>query len=317
VTEHQGGSAQATLAPRRETLSAAFAQVAAIPSEHRRWIEPEEALGVLRCTIEDLQALVEAGLVMREGRVEAHDTWNTGLYEGLERTMPEREMLVLRHMLTSRGGDWVSPRRYAVTARAFCPWASDCSPSTEWATPSLPGVTWSERQTGAGNATWHGEVLLGGRAASVQDPTLHQVWHELLTSYRYHAAPPRLAAQTKATRARGVGECEALSRVLVEDLADAGWPARLRAGHLLGGARTRRHYWVEVADGDGEVKVLDPAMAVLAERFFSPQYRRFCCGSLLNRILPLARDEDFDTAHDGPHGPVAAAVEINLRLLPG
>jgi hypothetical protein len=296
-------------------MRAAFAQVVPVPPEHRRWLEPEEALGVLRCTGDELQALVEAGLVNRDGCVEGHDTWNTGLYEGSERTMPEREMLVLRHMLASRGGDWVSPRRYAVTARMFCPWAPDCSPSAEWATPRLSGVNWSGHQIGAGNATWQGEVQLSGKASSVRDPGLHGAWLELLNSYRYHATPPHLARQTEATRARGVGECEALSRVLIQDLAAAGWPASLRAGLLLGGARTRRRYWVEVTDADGDVRALDPAMAILAERFFSPQYRQFCCGSLLNRVLPLARDEDFETRHDGPHGPVAVDVQITLQRL--
>lgn len=313
----QGGAPQGRSVLRSETLAAAFRQVVPVPPEHSRWIEPAEALGVLRCTADELRAVVDAGLAQREGLVEAHDVWNTGLYEGSERTTPEREMLVLRHMLASRGGDWVSPRRYAVTARAFCPRAPECPASADWQTPRLPGVNWSGRQTAAGNATWQGDAWLSGREASVRDPGLRGVWMELLDSYRYHAVPPRLARQTDATRRRGVGECEALSRVLVQELAAAGWPSRLATGHLLGGARTRRHYWVEVADADGEAKALDPAMAILADRFFSPRYRRFCGGSLLNRVLPVARNEDFEIEHDGAHGPIAVAVELNLRLLPG
>lgn len=312
MTTHRGVPA-GTLAPRSETLLAAFTRVVPIPSGHRRWIGKEEALGLLRCTPEELQSLLDAGLVTEDGRVEAHDTWNTGLYEGSERTAPEREMLVLRHLLSSRESAWVSPRRYTVKAHAVCPQAPDCPPSAGWALPRLPGVSWSGHQTGAGTATWQGEVTLTGTSSSVRDRGLHEAFQGLADSYRYHATPPLLARQTEATRARGVGECEALSRVLAQDLAAAGWRARLRAGHLLGGARTRRHYWVEVMDRDGEVKVLDPAMAILAERFFSPQYRRFCFGSLLNRMLPLAGEEDFQTRHEGPHGPVDVTVQVTLR----
>lgn len=317
MTAYQGKVPAGTLAPRSETLLAAFAQVVPIPSGHRRWIDEEEALSMLRCTPDELRALLAAGLATDDGRVEAHDTWNTGLYEGSDRTTPEREMLVLRHLLSSGENAWVSPRRYIVKAQASCPWAPDCSPSAGWATPGLRGVSWSGRQTGAGTATWQGEVTLTGTLSSVRDPGLHEVCQGLVESYRYHATPPRLTRQTEVTRERGVGECEALSRVLVQDLAAAGWPARLRAGHILGGARTRRHYWVDVTDGDGEVKVMDPAMAILSERFFSPQYRRFCFGSLLNRILPLAGEDDFQIRHDGPHGPVEVSVQVTLRPQPG
>jgi len=314
---HRGGTPDGTTTARWETLLAGFAQVVPVPAEHRRWIEWDDALGTLRCGPNELHALVDCGLASQDGRVEAHDTWNTGLYEGSERTTPERELLVLRHLLDSRAGDWLSPRRYVVTTQAVCPWGAVCPPSAGWTTPALPDVTWSGHRTAPGHATWQGEVWLSGRAARVLAPDLLGLWHERLSSYRYHVVPPSLARQPAATRERGVGECEALTRVLVQDLAAAGWPARLRTGHLLGGARTRRHYWVDVTDVDGDVKELDLAMAILAERFFTERYRQFCCGSRLNRILPLSREEDFTTRHDGAHGPIAVPVQVTLRLLAG
>lgn len=293
-------------------LVEALDAVVPTPPEHRVWIDEAEALSTLRCSPADLKQLVSAGLVFEDGRYENYDVWNVGLLSGSGMSRPEREMIFFARVLKSFRADWVSSRTYEVFARAECPLGAAC-PEPDWVTPRLPVIEWREQETGAGFSAWRGLIELGGGSATVQDPRVRDRWQDLLERFRFHFTPATLALDVARTVERGVGDCDALSRVLMNELLDLGIPAAVEPGYIFGGARLRRHSWLRITDSDGEPKTLDAGMAILARTFFTPEYESFCFGSRLNRVIPLACHEDVFAPHPCVEGPDRIFYEIVLH----
>lgn len=278
------------------SLLDALSVVVPTPADHRVWIDEPSVLEILRCTPDQLAQLVDSGLAHEEGCYDNFDIWNLGLLSASGRTRPELEMILLARVLRSYQADWVSMRRYTVTGSVECPLGRDC-PSPEWRPPALPDVRWTEEKVQTGRAEWRGEAELSGRSALVREPRVREVWNDVTTRYRFQFTPERLASDAARTRERGVGDCEALCHVLMQDLLDLGIPTELQPGYIYGGFRMRRHSWLRITDSDGQVKVLDPSMALLADMFFTPDYKAFCYGSSLNRLVPVRRTEDFVADH--------------------
>ncbi|MBX7269051.1 hypothetical protein KIF24_25500 [Micromonospora sp. Llam7] len=294
------------------TLVETLGVVVPTPPEHRTWIPEVEALDTLRCTGEELEQLVAAGLVRDGGRYENYDVWNLGLLSGSGRSRPEREMVFFARVLKSFGADWVSRRRYEITGWAECPRAEDC-PSRDWVAPALPDVVWEQEQIQPGRAEWRGQVVSSGMHATVRDPRVRDAWNHLLEQYRFHFTPASLSPDMASTLRRRVGDCEALCRVLLRDLLDLGIPTELEPGYIFGGARLRRHAWLRFADSDGQSKVLDPSMALLAEMFFTPEYKEFCFGSSINRVIRRDSGKEAFVTHPCVTGDNKIYYEFILR----
>jgi hypothetical protein len=290
----------------------ALPAVVPTPSEYRVWVDENRVLDTLRCSPGDLRKLVDAGLICEGGSYDFYDVWNLGLFSGSGRTRPELEMIFFAKALKSSRSDWVTARRYAITGWAECPRGSGCR-SPEWAAPALPDVHWSEVEVNTGRAEWRGVVELSGQSATVQDPRIRHAWDELTRCYRYQFTPERLAFDVAKTAVRKVGDCEALCRILMRDLRGFDISAELQPGYIFGASRLRRHSWLKVFDHDGLPKVLDPSMALLAEMFFTPEYKEFCYGSSLNRMVRLSRHENALAPHPCAEG---ADIFYNFTLQP-
>ncbi len=295
-------------------LAEALEQIVPTPPEHRTWLSRAATLQELNCTDDELDRLTEGGLATRDGEAyETFDVWNLALVGASTRSRLGREMIFFNRMLKSYRADWISPRRYLVTARVQCPRGADCSASG-WASPELPGVEWTEACVEGGHAEWRGSIELRGRIGELRDPRTRQAWDALLARYRFQFTPRGLAADVDQTVARRVGDCEALSRVLVRDLQRTGVPAVLRVGYLLGGLQLRSHYWVEIDDDAGGWGALDPSMALLAPHYFTPEYQAFCFGSRLNRIVELDNSDGLYARH--PCTTEHPGIEYAFELRP-
>ncbi len=292
-------------------LTEALQRITPTPVKYQVWTDWVTAKKVLRCTADELDALRRAGLATSGELVEQYDVWNTGFLEGVQRSRGEREMIFFNRLLRSNGSDWVSGFKYAVFAVSECTEGALCS-SADWAIPSTSEVRWTTVNRQPGRAEWRGTLVMHGLGAAVVSRTVRTVWDQFMATYGFQFTSIALAADVAQTRFRRRGDCTALSRVLVEDLQEAGYTADLRAGYIFGGERTRWHRWVRVLDDDGSYKHLDPAMAMLADRFFTPEYKAFCFGSRLNRIIRLDDEEQFYVRHQC--GTQERKIFVTVRL---
>lgn len=266
------------------------------PVGTEQWTSRRDACVVLGTTDQGLQALVEAGMVERDGRVERFDVWNVGLRDRSWGARPAREMVFLNRLLRAGGGDWLAARTYDLTVTAQCPWGAGCA-DAEWARPALVGVHWVSESAAGSSATWRGRVVLEGAAGRVRSAAAAECWDRLMVDYRFQFTAPAVAADVALTRRRGVGDCVGLSLLLVEDLRRSGVEAWVCSGYMFGGLRMRQHQWVAVREADGGLTTLDPSMALLADDFFGPEFREFCCGSRSNRCLQLESAGDWYVEH--------------------
>ncbi|NED99841.1 transglutaminase-like domain-containing protein [Phytoactinopolyspora halotolerans] len=268
-------------------------RVVRTPREYFCPIGPEKAREILSCSPADIRDLGHVYGADRT-RFDAFDVWNIGLNSGSGRSTPERELRYLGHLLAST--DWLDAVEYRLALEAGCPRGPACT-SHDWRRPRLVGTSWSDPSYLPGRVRWAATTRRQGMHSRIRlQPILH-AWRHTLASYRFHYTHPGLAADTAATRARRVGNCTGLSAVLAEDLNSRGVTARTRCGFLWGGLVGLAHEWVEARDADGRWKPLDPSMAALAATFFSPEYQRFCCGSMLNRLIPVASGHTATVQH--------------------
>lgn len=280
---------------RVEQLRAALVDVVQVPPGYRHPVTTDAAARVLRCTRTEVEALAQLGLQGADGVLDRDDVWNLGLYDPARRSAPSMEMLFFERTLRSGVPGWVARRTYAVVAEARCPAGARCAGGS-WEVALRGAVAWAGSAVDDGVGRWWGDVTLDGEHVTAPSPRVADLWRDVVDRLRYHATPGGLVLDAGATRARGVGDCETLARLLHHDITAAGLPADLRVGYLMGGVRARRHFWVALGDGTPGL-TLDPAMAVLAHRFFDDAYREFCCGSRFNRVLPVGAESDFFVRH--------------------
>lgn len=269
-------------------------RVVRTPDEYYLPIDDARARRILGCSIGELETLWKAYDSQRS-RFDIFDVWNIGLNSGMGKSKPEREILYLSHLYQRT--DWLEPAQYKIALDVACPRGTRCT-SSNWQRPNIPDADWVDSTAGSGVARWTAAVSRHGTKAEVSDGTILDVWHSTIDRFRFHYTHPSIAASAEATRAREVGNCTGLSAALAQFLDDAGLLARTRCGFLWGGVVGLSHEWVEVSDADGSWKVLDLSMAVLADEFFTPEYKKFCCGSLLNRVIPTAAGQASTVHHE-------------------
>lgn len=260
----------------------ALRHIVATPQGFQQWITVDDAQSVLRCDEIDLREIATIGLAMVNGHYEASDVWNLALHSNSGNTRPELEMKYFNLLLKSATA-WIAPSRCAFSIRCQCPNGVDCKGGS-WYPPDFdlslrPGPVncRSER-------SWSCDVVLVGHESAIKSNGVRLLWMDYLSQLRFHYTNPDLALQPETTLSRGVGDCKALSVALAHGLRDRGYVSRVRQGYLLGDISARVHYWVEVIE-EGDWKELDLSMAILCDRFFTSDYREFCFGSTLNRLL--------------------------------
>ncbi|MEV0134025.1 transglutaminase domain-containing protein [Dactylosporangium sp. NPDC050688] len=268
------------------------------PVEYVDVVDDQWAQGQLRCSSEELANLAGSVLPRYSGGFDQYDVLNAGLLGGSGRSRSELEMLLYARALRNYGGDWLSPQSFAVRVQANC-LSTSCT-SDQWQPPPFVGVRWNDSETAQGRAAWSGRLELTGRSGKVVDERIHRVWAQLMANYRFQLTPLPVSVDTTLTRARGVGDCQAISLLLLEELRMLGVAGEFRAGYLFGGRRCINHYWIEVTDTDGRIKTLDPAMAMLSSRFFDDRYAAFCFGSRVNKLIELATPDGTYAGHPCP-----------------
>lgn len=261
----------------------AIAHIVKTPQEYFCSVDEGRAREILGCSDEEFQALGRA-YGDETLRFDVFDIWNIGLHSQSGRSQPEREILYLSHLFGR--DDVLEPARHRLSIEASCPRGVDCT-NTSWDRPEIPDAAWAGTTFESGTIRWAADVTRQGTNGHIVSPAIAEVWTTLLAQYRFHYTHPAIATSASVTRERRVGNCSGLSALLAEDLTREGIPARLRSGFLWGGLVGLAHEWVDVLDADGTWKSLDPSMAVLADAFYTPRYKRLCFGSLLTRVIPV------------------------------
>jgi hypothetical protein len=278
-----------------------------MPEQYREpTLDEATALRILRCTPRSFAALRDLGLEPGgepgDPRYDANDIRNAALYSRSGRTEVETALGAILSFLRGSAAELFGERRWAWEMTPAAPQAGGppgclVSPLTPEAFGGTAGPA-AAGQDPAGPAgdrvlvpegeTLRGSMTTRGRPASVADPAIRATTAEILDSgVRWHHLSAGLKTDAHAAFARGVGNCDTLSTVLAERLAAAGYAPRTFRGWIIGITEVP-HSWVEVTDGDGEVKVIDPSLLLLARHssLGSEDFAPRALGAALSRIAP-------------------------------
>ncbi|MBE2997234.1 hypothetical protein IDM40_00745 [Nocardiopsis sp. HNM0947] len=273
----------------------ALEHVSPTPDGHQKWVDAGYAREILRCSNEEITRLRSSGIQTRGDAFDLSDLWNVGLYSGTGASRPELEMTFFGLVVSPRR-DWIIETEYSIALEAACPHGNECV-GGRWEPPQLMRAQWHDNETAAGWVKWTGEITISGHPDTVRDPQAKKIWDTFVTDHSFHY-PFMRGEQTPAlTRSRRVGNCVSLSAALHEELTGHGLSSRIRDGFLFSGRKARIHRWVEFKEDDRDWKPLDPSMAILASRFFTPEYARFCEGSSLNLLARVAPGDTFHVHH--------------------
>jgi hypothetical protein len=291
-----------------------------------RWRRPSvdeaAALKLLRCTPESFRALRALGL---EGeptpdgiRYDAADLRNAGLYSLSGRTEIEMAMRPILVFLQGADQAMFAERRWSFELAAQGPGAIH-PPSPEAFGGTLLCVEPASRDDQgrvevAGGQAVRGEMITRGAPDPVVDPGIALFLKELMASgVRWQYLPEGLKQDPYAAHALGVGNCDTMSTVLCDRLHAAGYAARVFRGWIVG-ITVVPHSWVEVVDGDGRTKILDPSLLVLASHssLGSPDFLRKAPGAALSRIAPTR----CPLAEPIGLGPDGAPVPVRFSCRP-
>jgi hypothetical protein len=280
-----------------------------MPAEHRRaTVDESTAMRMLRCTPESFAALKALGLVA-EGEpghelYDANDIRNAALYSRSGRTEVETAMRGILSFMRGSDKDLFGERgwRYQLaptgppgpercllhppTPEAFGGWTG------ELLVDDAPPTHVGDRVSVPFGASLRGPIVTRGRPATVLDSKIRAIVDAFVASgVRWHYLTEGLKADPHAACANGVGNCDTMSAVLAEQLVDAGYEARVFRGWIVGVTEVP-HSWVEVIDGDGQVKVADPSLLVLARHSVlgSPDFAAKALGSAVCRVVPTRCD---------------------------
>jgi len=271
-------------------------------------VDEATAMRMLRCSPESFAALRRLGLEPADTadgpRYEVNDVRNAGLYSRSGRTEVETALGAVLSFLRASPADLVAERRWTYELRADgeAEWLARL-PTPEvfgGATTSLlvgddPAAppTGGERLRVPAGRGVRGTIVTAGRSAELRSRELAAMTHDFLASgVRWHYLSPGLKRDAHAAFARGVGNCDTMSVVLADRLAEAGFEPRVYRGWMVGITEVP-HSWIEVTDDDGAVKVIDPSLLVLARHSTigssgpgSPHFADHALGSAVNRVVP-------------------------------
>lgn len=276
------------------------------PPEHRQpTVGEAAAMKLLRCTpgsFEKLRALGLEGVPTPSGLMfDSADLRNAALYSLSGRTEVEMAMRPLLAFLQGADRDMFADRRWTfeMTAGPSEDSADLClisPPSPEAFGGELTALTMAGVEAGrAGErvpvpdgSSLRGEMTTRGAPDPIVDPAIRALLEGVLADgVRWHYLADGLKRDAYAAYARGVGNCDTMSTVLCDRLLAAGYAAGTFRGWIVGITEIP-HSWVEVVDGDGRTKVLDPSLLALAahSRLGLPEFVRKAPGAALSRIVP-------------------------------
>lgn len=270
-----------------------------------------EVLAVLRCGEAGLAELVEAGWATGTDDggspvFDRFDVLNVGLYSRTGRSLPEIGSLFVRHLGLVPEAELVSPRRWTAKVSASYTACDTCRrgpclveygevaaaanvlASEKWRvnhSPKAPGETGSPLR----RVELTGQATLAGSVAEVRNPDVLDAYRTLVADYTYQFLPRAAYAAMDVVEELRLVDCLAAATLLSRWLDERGLENVIRYGLLMGPVGSGTHAWVEVVDDDGEPKVLDPTLVMLAEAAPDSALARLACGSSLNVVLPLER----------------------------
>jgi len=276
-----------------------------VPAAYRcGTLDENRVLRILRCTPASLAALRDLGLTpqdKREGpRYDACDIRNAALYSMSDRTEVEAAMRPILSFL--RGPDEVlfAERRWTYQMRpvaepgtGMCltyPLAPEVSGGeTEALTvDGAPPRRAGDRVAVPAGSLLRGTIVTRGRPGRPLNPLILSITADFLASgVRWHYLPEGLKTDAHAACAAGVGNCDTLSAVLAERLTAAGFATSIYRGWIIGITEVP-HSWIEVTDDDGDLKVIDPSLLLLASHssLGSPDFAARALGARLSRVAP-------------------------------
>lgn len=307
----QLGSARASEVAGAARWAESLARLVPVPEPHRvEAVDRRGALQMLRCPESTLDWLVEQGLpcALREGeqRFEHLDLFNVGLYSGSGRTLAELVTSYLGRLAAEAPAAWSDARGWRAQVVLTCPRES-CGPDAAWemARPrpaafggrlnalTLPaGAEDAERTIRAGGQrgtfAFGVDLVSDGRRRAIASPALRGAYRSVLADHRFQLMAPGLKTDLDWIGRTRASDCDGLSTILAAECERAGHEAHLERGLMLGPFGFGHHTWVRVRDADGDWKVLDPTLPMVAALGASDveAFSEFCCGSWLNRILP-------------------------------
>ena len=225
-----------------------------IPPEHHVADTPRaEAARILDCTEDALDAFVQSGLVMRDGRFDSRDLFNLGLHSGTGRTLPEQAFAYALRWMRSSTEELLAPRtsRFSLTLNCSCPAALFAPPCR------ARDLVITDRGLTA-------TVDTEGSLVPLRSPALIAIVRDFAAmGVRWVKLPEALRRDENLVFSHRVASCDSASRYLVRRCREAGLPARTRIGWVIG-MLDLVHAWVEVADTDGRTKVVDPVFGLFA-----------------------------------------------------
>lgn len=286
-----------------------------VPPAYRQWdISDEGATALMRCAPMVLDRLVAAGLPARDlggkRRFCRYDIFNLALYSGSGSSLPETGLTFALRFASQPPATWTAPRNWGMTVALTCPKReSGCQADStwsigrplpelfggavsDWASPSGPVTVGSERVNlaGRGQASLSFQLMTVGKFSNIVSSRIAHLLDDLMRcGLRWQLLPVEWQVDPDDVMAHGIVNCVAASLYLEREYRALGYDAFARRGWLVG-LMDLDHAWVEVRDDDGDVKVIDLTMALLARLMPGPgdDFVEFCKGSNLNRLLPSA-----------------------------
>ncbi|MFC4852559.1 hypothetical protein [Actinophytocola glycyrrhizae] len=235
-----------------------------VPGEHHVPDTDRAAAAELLCCDEQtIDALVQSGLTVRDGRFDGRDLFNLGLHSGTGRTVPEQAFAFSLRWMRGTDDALLSPRTlgFTLTADCACQDVALAVPRPDrYGGTVTPVPEHDVVDASAVTAT----IRTEGRAAPLRSPALRGLVEEFAgLGVRWVKLPDALREDESLVTAHRVATCESASRWLARRFLAAGYPAATRIGWVVG-MLDLVHAWVEVTDDDGETKVVDPVFSLFA-----------------------------------------------------
>lgn len=279
-----------------------------IPREHHVADTPRaEAARMLDCTEEALDAFVQSGLIVRDGRFDSRDLFNLGLYSGTGRTLPEQAFAYALRWMRSATSELLAPRtsQFSETLRCSCTGAMFAPPRC----PRVDDLVISDRGVSATIGT-------EGAVVPLRSPELIAIVRDFAAlGLRWVKLPEPLRQDENLVLSHRVASCDSASRYLVRRCEEAGLRARTRIGWVIG-MLDLVHAWMEVTDEDGITKVIDPIFALFATTLpdANPVLTDPTVSFRTNRLIPTDLGVDGRVAaHDCDTPPTIKITQLKEK----
>lgn len=264
-------------------------------------LDEATALRILRCTPRSFAALRDLGLTPADTaaglRYDANDIRNAALYSLSGRTEVEMAMRAVLSFLRGSDRDLFGERRWTYQmvpgdggdclVHPVMPESFGGQTTGMWIGDRVPAADGPRMRVPSGMPL-RGAFVSRGAPAPVRSALIRTLTEDLVGSgVRWHYLPQGAKRDAHAAFERGVGNCDTLSAVLAERLAGAGYEAVIYRGWIVGITEVP-HSWIEVVDEDGQIKIVDPSLLVLAAHssLGAPGFAAKALGARLSRIAP-------------------------------